>query len=30
VIGNPEAGLKNLFEVFTGLVPTNARTLVFD
>src|SRR3954451_21126728 len=30
VIGNPEAGLKNLFEVFTGLVPANARTLVFD
>jgi membrane protein len=28
VIGNPEAGLKNLFEVFTGLVPANARTLV--
>jgi membrane protein len=30
VIGNPEAGLKNLFEVFTGLVPADARTLVFD
>src|SRR5918994_844336 len=30
VIGNPEAGLKNLFEVFTGLVPANARTLVVD
>jgi membrane protein len=30
VISNPEAGLKNLFEVFTGLVPTNAHTLVFD
>jgi uncharacterized BrkB/YihY/UPF0761 family membrane protein len=30
VIGNPEAGLKNLFEVFTALVPANARTLVFD
>ena len=30
VIGNPEASLKNLFEVFTGLVPANARTLVFD
>ena len=30
VIGNPEAGLKNLFEVFTGLVPTNAHTLVVD
>jgi membrane protein len=30
VIGNPEAGLKNLFEVFTGVVPANARTLVFD
>src|SRR5918995_2289223 len=28
VIGNPEAGLKNLFEVFTGLVPANAQTLV--
>ncbi len=30
VIGNPEAGLKNLFEVFTGLVPANAHTLVVD
>jgi membrane protein len=30
VISNPEAGLKNLFEVFTGLVPVNARVLVFD
>ena len=30
VIGNPEAGLKSLFEVLTGLVPANARTLVFD
>jgi membrane protein len=30
VIGNPEAGLKNLFEVFTGLVPADARVLVFD
>jgi membrane protein len=30
VIGNPEAGLKNLFEVFTRLVPANARTLVVD
>ena len=30
VIGNPEAGLKNLFEVFTGLVPATARTLVVD
>jgi membrane protein len=30
VIGNPEAGLKYLFEVFPGLVPANARTLVFD
>ena len=30
VIGNPEAGLKNLFEVFTGLVPADARTLVVD
>jgi membrane protein len=28
VIGNPEAGLKNLFEVFTRLVPANAQTLV--
>ncbi|MGH3145629.1 MAG: YihY/virulence factor BrkB family protein, partial [Rubrobacter sp.] len=28
VIGNPEAGLKNLFEIFKGLVPANARTLV--
>ena len=30
VIGNPEAGLKNLFEALSGLVPENARTLVFD
>src|SRR5215213_7872044 len=30
VIGNPGAGLKNLFEVFTGLVPADARTLVVD
>ncbi len=30
VIGNPEAGLKSLFEASTGLVPANARTLVFD
>jgi membrane protein len=30
VIGNPEAGLKNLFEVFTRLVPANAQTLVVD
>jgi membrane protein len=30
VISNPEAGLKNLFEVFTGLVPVNAQTLVVD
>jgi len=30
VIGNPEAGLKNLFEVFTGLVPADARVLVVD
>ncbi len=30
VIGNPEAGLKNLFEALTGLVPADARTLVFD
>src|SRR5215204_1345734 len=28
--GNPEASLNNLFEVFTGLVPANARTLVVD
>jgi membrane protein len=30
VIGNPEAGLKNLFEALRGLVPADARTLVFD
>jgi membrane protein len=30
VIGNPEAGLKNLFEALTGLVPANAQTLVVD
>src|SRR3954451_14529686 len=30
VICTPEAGLKSLFEVFTGLVPANARTLVSD
>jgi membrane protein len=30
VIGNPEAGLKNLFEVLSGLVPANAQTLVVD
>jgi membrane protein len=30
VIGNPEAGLKNLFEALTGLVPATARTLVVD
>jgi membrane protein len=30
VIGNPEAGLKSLFAALTGLVPTNARTLVVD
>jgi membrane protein len=30
VIGNPEAGLKNLFEVLSGLVPANAHTLVVD
>jgi membrane protein len=30
VIGNPEAGLKNLLEVFTRLVPANAHTLVVD
>ena len=30
VMGNPEAGVKSLFETLTGLVPTNARTLVVD
>jgi membrane protein len=30
VIGNPEAGLKNLFEALSGLVPANAHTLVVD
>jgi membrane protein len=30
VIGNPEAGLKSLFEALTGLVPAEARTLVVD
>jgi membrane protein len=30
VIGNPEAGLKNLFEALSGLVPANARLLVVD
>jgi membrane protein len=30
VIGDPEAGLKSLFEALSGLVPANARTLVFD
>ena len=30
VIGNPEAGLKSLFEALTGLLPTNAQTLVVD
>jgi membrane protein len=30
VIGNPEAGLKSLFEALSGLVPANARTLVVD
>jgi membrane protein len=30
VIGNPEAGLKNLFEVLTGLIPANAQTLMVD
>src|SRR5829696_258989 len=30
VMGNPEAGVKSLFEALTGLVPTNARTLVVD
>ena len=28
VIGNPEAGLKSLFEALRGLVPAEARTLV--
>jgi membrane protein len=30
VIGNPEAGLKSLFEVLTGLLPANAHALVVD
>ena len=30
VIGNPEAGLKSLFETLAGLVPSDARTLVAD
>jgi membrane protein len=30
VIGNPEAGLKSLFEAVSGLVPATARTLVVD
>ena len=30
VIGNPEAGLKSLFETLSGLVPATARTLVVD
>jgi len=30
VIGNPEAGLKSLFEAMTGLLPANAHTLVVD
>src|ERR671917_196906 len=30
VIGNPEAGLKNLFEALTGLVPANAHNLIVD
>jgi membrane protein len=30
VIGNPEASLKDLFEVLTGLVPANAQTLMVD
>jgi membrane protein len=30
VLGNPEAGLKSLFEALSGLVPANARTLVID
>jgi membrane protein len=30
VVGNPEAGLKSLFETLAGLVPLDARTLVAD
>jgi membrane protein len=30
VIGNPEPGLKSLFEALTGLLPANAHTLVVD
>jgi membrane protein len=30
VIGNPEAGLKSLFEVLRGLLPANAHALVVD
>src|SRR5215217_9256698 len=30
VIGDPEAGLKNLFGALTGLVPANAQKLVVD
>jgi len=30
VIGNPEAGLKSLFEALSGLVPADAQTLVAD
>ena len=30
MIGNPEAGLKSLFETLTGLLPSTARMLVVD
>src|SRR5215204_5705946 len=30
LIGNPEAGLKSLFEALSGLLPATARTLVVD
>ena len=30
VIGNPEAGLKSLFEALTGFLPASARGLVVD
>jgi len=30
LLGNPEAGLKSLFEALSGLVPATARTLVVD
>jgi len=30
VIGNPEAGLKSLFEALTGLIPAAAHNLVVD